>query len=64
VNCRQSSRLLSEALDRMLTPEERQEVERHLAICPACTLCRRHFEDLRRALKRLAAGAGGDATPR
>ena len=55
MNCRTSSQLLSEALDRELTKAEREEVERHLAICPACTRCRRQFEDLRRAARRFAA---------
>ncbi len=55
MNCRMSTRLLSEALERGLTKEEREEVERHLAICPACTQCRRHFEQIRAALRRFAA---------
>ena len=55
MNCRLSTRLLSEALDRELTKEERDEVERHLAICPACTRCRRQFEGIRLALRRFAA---------
>lgn len=54
-NCRQISRLLSEALDRDLTAEEREMVVKHLAECPACTRCRGQFEEIRRAVRRLAA---------
>lgn len=54
MNCRISTRLLSEALDRELTQEERDAIARHLAICPACARCRRQFEELQRAVRRLA----------
>ena len=54
MTCRQTSRLLSEALDRDLSAEEREEVLRHLAVCRACTRCRGQFEELRRALRRMA----------
>lgn len=53
MNCRRSTQLLSEALDRPLTPDEQREVEEHLAICPACTRCRKQFEELRRAVRRI-----------
>lgn len=56
MNCRRSTQLLSEALDRDLTVEERREVEEHLRICPACTRCERQFEELRRGVKRIARG--------
>ncbi|HEX7076943.1 MAG TPA: zf-HC2 domain-containing protein [Candidatus Eisenbacteria bacterium] len=54
MNCRQTSQLLSEALDRALTHEEQDEIERHLAICPPCANCRKQFQELRRALRRFA----------
>ena len=54
MTCRQTSRLLSEALDRDLSAEEREEVQRHLAVCGACTRRRSQFEELRRALRRMA----------
>lgn len=53
MNCKESTRLLSEALERELTKEERAEVEKHLAVCPACTRCRKQFEELRRAVRRM-----------
>lgn len=53
--CRQTTRLLSEALDRDLSIEERAEVERHLGKCAACTRCRGQFEEVRRALRKMAA---------
>ncbi len=55
MTCRQTSRLLSEALDRDLSAEERAAVELHLAKCAACTRCRGQFEELRRALRKMAA---------
>lgn len=54
MNCRQASQLLSEALERGLTKEEREEIEQHLAICPPCVRCREQFLAMRRALRRLA----------
>jgi anti-sigma factor RsiW len=54
MTCRQTSRLLSEALDRDLSAEEREEVQRHLAVCRACTRCHGQFEELRQALRRMA----------
>lgn len=56
MNCRESSKLLSEALDRDLTPEELGDVEDHLAMCPACTRCRKQFEALRRGVRRVLVG--------
>jgi anti-sigma factor RsiW len=55
MTCRQISRILSEALDRELTAAERETVVKHLAECPACTRCRGQFEEIRRAVRRLAA---------
>lgn len=54
MNCRENARLLSEAMDRKLTDAERDAVERHLAICPACTRCQGQFQEIRRALRRMA----------
>ncbi len=42
-NCKHVSRLLSDALDRTLRPEEADRVKQHLTICPACQNCRQHF---------------------
>ncbi len=42
-NCKHVSRLLSDALDRTLSPAEEDRVKQHLAICPACRNCRQHF---------------------
>ncbi len=46
-NCKQVTRLLSEALDHALGTEEADRVRKHLAICPACENCRQHFLKLR-----------------
>lgn len=53
MNCRKSTRLLSEERDRELSPAERAEVDAHLAICPACTRCQRQFEALGEAMRRI-----------
>ena len=47
-NCKLVSRLLSDALDRTLTPEEQQQVDLHLVTCPACKNCRQHFLTLKK----------------
>jgi len=54
MNCRNSTRMLSEARERDLTPSEREEVEQHLEICPACQRCQRQFDELGQALRRFA----------
>ena len=46
-NCKQITRLLSDALDRALGAEEAGRVKKHLAICPACENCRQNFLKLR-----------------
>lgn len=53
MNCRMATQLLSEALDRELTSGERHEIEEHLAICPACTNCRKQFLELRLGIRRM-----------
>lgn len=46
-NCKQVTRLLSDALDRALDPQEEVCIKTHLEICPACQNCRQHFLRLR-----------------
>ena len=46
-NCKQVTRILSDALDRALDPQEEDCVKTHLAVCPACQNCRQHFLRLR-----------------
>ena len=53
MTCRMATQLLSEALDRPLTPGERHEIEEHLAICPPCASCRKQFLELRRGIRRM-----------
>lgn len=53
MDCRRSTRLLSEARERPLTEKEREDLRRHLEICPACRNCERQFETLRRGLRKL-----------
>lgn len=52
MTCPQSTRLLSDAQDRRLSPAEAAELERHLAICPACAECGRQFRLLSLMIRR------------
>ena len=55
-DCHQSSQLMSEALDRQLSAEERVSLERHLKICLACQNCERQFAWIREAFAMLRDG--------
>ena len=52
-NCRQVTRLISEAADRPLATGERRVVEQHFEICPACRRCAGQFVLLRESVRRL-----------
>ncbi len=60
-NCREASRLLSDALDRILSQVEENVLEEHLRICPNCQTCRRHFLALRNWKTAFLAGEGAAA---
>lgn len=59
ISCRRASRLMSDELDRPLRRRERVALALHLAMCRACSRCRRQLGFLRRAARRLG---GGDDT--
>lgn len=59
IDCKEASRLASQALDRRLGPLERMKLGLHLRICAACARFSRQLAFLRRAMARL-----GDAGPR
>jgi anti-sigma factor RsiW len=63
MNCTQVSEILTAYLDNEVTPEERQEIEAHLAGCPRC---RKELEELKSAqkiLRRALKSRAADADP-
>jgi hypothetical protein len=55
VDCRQASRLLSQAQERPLTDAERQALRRHLDLCFMCRNFDAQLEFLRAASRRMAS---------
>jgi hypothetical protein len=55
LTCKETSRLVSQGLDRKLGLGERIAVRLHLAICRGCANFSRQMEFLRRATRELAA---------
>lgn len=58
-NCREITRLCSEALERELTLRERVTMRTHLMICLPCRNFRTHLAFLRQAMRRYAEGKSG-----
>ena len=58
-NCREITRLCSEALERELTLRERVTMRTHLIICLPCRNFRTHLAFLRQAMRRYAEGKSG-----
>lgn len=54
ISCKESTRLVSQGLDRELALGERVALRVHLAICVACRRAGRQMEFLRRAVRDLA----------
>ena len=65
LRCRESSRLLSEGLERPLSRGERMALRAHLFVCHRCRRCRRSLQHLRSLSEHLAdpGAAGQDALP-
>jgi predicted anti-sigma-YlaC factor YlaD len=61
LTCRETTRLVSQGLDRELAFGERVALRVHFAICTGCRRTSRHMAFLRRAMQRLAEGAGEKA---
>lgn len=61
LNCKEVTRLLSEAQERKLSFYERVQLEMHLAMCKGCTNFRKQLDFLRMASRRYASGAGIEA---
>lgn len=54
ISCKESTRLVSQGLDRELALGERVALRVHLAICVGCRRAGRQMEFLRRAVRELA----------
>ena len=63
LNCKQTSRLLSEAQDRRLSLLERVTLRVHLCMCDACTHFSRQLQFLRAAM-RAYPGPDAQASPK
>lgn len=53
LSCRESSRLLSDGLDRPLRLGERLALQLHLALCRACSRADKQLHFLRKAMSEL-----------
>ena len=57
MNCRQATALLSQALDRELTLEERAELKVHLMMCSGCRNFGQQMHELRDITRLYAKGS-------
>ncbi|MBC7755653.1 MAG: zf-HC2 domain-containing protein [Bdellovibrio sp.] len=55
LDCKQTSQLISQSLDRSLTLRERFALKLHLFICKKCTQFSQHLQTLRVALKTMVS---------
>lgn len=53
ISCERAWELLSQQLDEPLSPQEKQELEEHLAACPSCRRDKEDLEQLDQALRNL-----------
>lgn len=60
LNCKDATRLMSEAQDRNLGVGEQLQLQTHLAMCRGCRNFRRQIEFLRIACRRNREGGGLD----
>jgi len=56
LDCKEVSRMISEGLDRTLSPQERERLQWHFVICETCRHVDLQMEFLRRAMQRLGPG--------
>ena len=61
LTCEESTRLVSESLDRGLRPVERWAVQLHAVSCRSCRRYRKQLSFLRNAIARLSGGDAGAA---
>ena len=55
LNCKQTSQLISQSLDRPLTLRERFELKLHLIICKYCRQFSQHLQTLRVAINTMVS---------
>jgi hypothetical protein len=60
LNCKQTSQLVSQSLDRRLTLRERLAVRLHLLICDYCKRFQRQLLAMRAGLKRMSESIEND----
>lgn len=53
MNCKEATHLMSQGLDRTLSPFERFGLKLHLLICKGCRATERHFAFLHVAARRI-----------
>ncbi|WP_028534049.1 zf-HC2 domain-containing protein [Paludibacterium yongneupense] len=63
MNCRQASRLLSEALDHRLRPADRLRLRLHLLMCTGCTRFGRQVRFMQRASRQYIPGGAKPGKP-
>jgi predicted anti-sigma-YlaC factor YlaD len=61
LSCRETTRLVSQGLDRDLAFGERVALRMHFTMCTGCRRASRQMAFLRRAMQRLAEGARQEA---
>jgi hypothetical protein len=59
VSCRRATELLSQQMDRPLSPEERSALQAHLVICRGCRAVDEQFRFMREALRALFGPGSG-----
>jgi hypothetical protein len=62
LDCKQTSQLISQSLDRSLTLRERFALHLHLFVCKYCKQFSQHLQTLRVALKQLTSSIENDNT--
>jgi predicted anti-sigma-YlaC factor YlaD len=64
LNCKEATRLMSEAQDRQLSMGEKLQLEMHLAMCRGCRNFREQMDFLRLACRRFMQrrDGGGDGS--
>jgi Putative zinc-finger len=62
LDCKQTSQLISQSLDRTLTLRERFALQLHLFVCKYCKQFSQHLQTLRVALKQMTNSIENDNT--
>lgn len=62
LDCKQTSQLISQSLDRSLTLRERFALRLHLIVCKYCTRFSQHLQTLRIALKTMVSSIENNKT--